>query len=68
LVVNRQIREIAGRRRTVVLVPDFEAVSGVSARGRGRKPHKAYRRYSGDGEVPDELRTAIEKVLRAARA
>jgi hypothetical protein len=50
-----------------VLVPDFEAVSGVTARGRGRKPHKAYRRYSGDRGVPEELRTAIEKVLRAAR-
>ena len=68
LVVNRQIREIAGRRRTIVLAPDFEAVSGVSARGRGRKPRKAYRRYSGDGEVPAELRLAIEKVLKAARS
>ncbi len=67
LVVNRQILAIAGRRRTVVLAPDFEAVSGVSARGRGRKPRKAYRRYSGDGEVPSELRLAIEKVLKAAR-
>ena len=27
-VVNGQILEVAGRRRTVVLVPDFEAVSG----------------------------------------
>jgi hypothetical protein len=44
----RRIRAIAGRRRTVVLAPDFEAVSGVSARGRGRKPRKAYRRYSGN--------------------
>jgi ABC-type polar amino acid transport system ATPase subunit len=67
LVVNRQILAIAGRRRTVVLAPDFEAVSGVSARGRGRKPRKAYRRYSGNGEVPQELRVAIEKVLKAAR-
>jgi len=67
LVVNRQILAIAGRRRTVVLAPDFEAVSGVSARGRGRKPRKAYRRYSGDGEVPAELRLAIEKVLKVAR-
>ena len=38
--------DVAGRRRTVVLTPDFEAVSGVSARGRGRKPRKAYRRYT----------------------
>jgi len=36
-VVNQQILEVAGRRRTVVLTPDFEAVSGVSPRCRGRK-------------------------------
>src|SRR5438067_6469066 len=30
-VINRQIREVAGRGRTVVLVPDFEAVSGVNS-------------------------------------
>ena len=67
LVVNRQILSIAGRRRTVVLAPDFEAVSGVRARGKGRKPRKAYRRYSANGEVPAELRVAVEKVLKAAR-
>jgi predicted ATP-dependent endonuclease of OLD family len=67
-VVNRQIQEVAGRRRTVVLTPDFEAVSGMKARGRGRKPQKAVRRFkSGNGEVPQPLRTAVEKVLRAAR-
>ncbi len=67
-VVNRQIREVAGRRRTVVLVPDFEAVSGVNARGRSRKPQKAWRRYSGNGEVPASLRQAVEKVRQAARS
>ena len=65
-VVNRQIQAVAGRRRTIVLAPDFEAVSGVNARGRGRKPRKAYRRYYGNGQVPDPLREAVEKVLRAA--
>jgi energy-coupling factor transporter ATP-binding protein EcfA2 len=66
-VVNKQIRDVAGRRRTVVLTPDFEGVSGVSARGRTRKPRKAYRRYNTNGDVPEPLRTAVEKVLRAAR-
>ena len=66
-VVNRQILEAAGRRRTVVLTPDFEAVSGMGGRGRGRKPRNAYRRYTGDGNVPDPLRLAVQKVLRAAR-
>jgi predicted ATP-dependent endonuclease of OLD family len=66
-VVNQQIRDVAGLRRTVVLTPDFEGVSGVSARGRTRKPRKAYRRYNMNGEVPEPLRAAVEKVLRAAR-
>ena len=68
LVVNRQILDVAGRKRTVVLVPDFEAVSGVNARGRSRKPRRAYRRYTGNGDVPDALKLAIEKVVRAARS
>jgi len=65
-VINRQIREVAGRGRTVVLVPDFEAVSGVNARGRGRKPRKAWTRYSGNGDVPAPLQRAVEKVRHAA--
>src|SRR5690348_10647346 len=69
LVVNRQIQEVAGRRRTVVLVPDFEAISGVNTRGRGRKPHRAYRRYTGNnGDVPEPLKQAVDKVVRAARS
>ncbi|HEY4412600.1 MAG TPA: TOPRIM nucleotidyl transferase/hydrolase domain-containing protein, partial [Gaiellaceae bacterium] len=67
-VVNRQIQDVAGRRRTVVLAPDFEAVSGVNARGRSRKPRRAYRRYTGNGDVPDALKQAVERVLRAARS
>ena len=67
-VVNQQIRDVAGKRRTVLLTPDFEAVSGVSSRGRGRKPRKAYRHYSGNGSVPEPLRLAVEKVVRAARS
>ena len=67
-VVNQQIQDVAGRRRTVVLVPDFEAVSGLSARGRGRKPRQAYRHYTGKSGVPQQLRTVAEKVLRAAQA
>jgi predicted ATP-dependent endonuclease of OLD family len=67
-IVNRQIQEVAGRRRTVVLTPDFEAISGVSARGRGRKPRKAVLRYTGSGDVPQPLQTAVEKIVKAARA
>jgi predicted ATPase len=67
-IVNQQILDVAGRRRTVVLVPDFEAVSGLSARGRGRKPRKAVRHYTGNGGVPQQLRMAVEKVVKAARS
>jgi len=67
-VINQQIQDVAGRRRTVVLVPDFEAVSGVTSRGRGRKPRRAYRHYTGNDEVPQQLRLAVERVLKAARA
>jgi predicted ATP-dependent endonuclease of OLD family len=67
-VMNRHIQDVAGRRRTVVLTPDFEAVSGVAARGRGRKPRKAYRRFHGNGDVPPALRQAVEKVLGEARS
>jgi predicted ATP-dependent endonuclease of OLD family len=68
-IVNQQIQDVAGRRRTVVMTPDFEAVAGISAKGRGRKPRKAYRRFSHtNGGVPPELRLAVEKIVRAARA
>ena len=66
-VMNRQIQEVAGRRRTVVLAPDFEAVAGMNTRRRGRKPRNAYRRFFGNGDVPEPLRLAVEKVLREAR-
>jgi CRISPR-associated exonuclease Cas4 len=67
-VVNRLIREVAGSRRTVVLTPDFETVSGLRASTRGRKPQKAWQRFRGNGEVPQPLRVAVEKVLKIARA
>ena len=51
-----------------MLTPDFEVVSGVNTKGRTRKPHRAYRRYSGNGKVPEPLQVAVEKVLRAARS
>ena len=67
-VVNRQIREVAGSRRTVVLTPDFETISGFKPSGRGRKPQKAWKQFQLSGEVPPELRVAVAKVVRAARS
>src|SRR3954465_4769673 len=67
-VVNRLIREGAGSRRTVVLTPDFETVSGLRASNRGRKPQKAWQRFRGNGEVPEPLRVAVERVLKIAKS
>jgi predicted ATPase len=67
-IVNRQIREVAGSRRTVVLTPDFESVSGLKASTRGRKPQKAWQRYRGNGAVPEPLRVVVEKVLKVAQS
>jgi predicted ATP-dependent endonuclease of OLD family len=67
-VLNRLIRESAGIRRTVVLTPDFETISGFKPSGRGRKPQKAWKRFSGNGEVPPEMRVVVAKALRAARS
>jgi predicted ATP-dependent endonuclease of OLD family len=68
-VVNRRILETAGRRRTVQLTPDFEAVAGL---GRGReKAQAAWRHFSGDGgspeRVPKPLAEAARRVVSAAR-
>ena len=65
---NRRILESAGRRRTVQLTPDFEAVAGLR-RGR-EKAEIAWRHFSrngGGGEVPQPLAEAVRRVVRAAR-
>jgi hypothetical protein len=49
-----------------VLTPDFESISGMRASNRGRKPHKAWQRYRGNGEVPEPLRVAVQKILKIA--
>jgi hypothetical protein len=65
-VANETILRIAGRRRTVTLVPDFEGVTGLKAR-RG-KPEAAWRQFQGaNPEVPAPLRQAVERVVLAAR-
>lgn len=68
-LVNRRILETAGRRRTVQLTPDFEAVSGLR-RGR-EKAEAAWRHFGGDGgaldRVPKPLADAARRVVSAAR-
>jgi len=63
---NETILRVAGKRRTVALVPDFEGITGLRAR-RG-KPAAAWKLFEGrDGAVPGQLRQAVERVVSAAR-
>jgi len=62
--LNALIRRRAGARRTVVLEPDFEGVSGF--RSRSRKPRRAFRHI---GETPpDELPEPLVRAVRLALA
>jgi predicted ATPase len=65
--VNSLIAEIAGQERTVVLEPDFEAVSGL--KGHRHKPERAWRVFSSiDREhVPEPLAQAAELAVSFAR-
>jgi predicted ATPase len=64
-IANDAILRVAGRKRTVTLVPDFEGVAGLL--GRRRKPAAAWKRFQGtDAEVPGPLRQAVERVVAAA--
>jgi predicted ATP-dependent endonuclease of OLD family len=65
-IANETIVRVAGRKRTVALVPDFEGVSGL--RGRRAKPAAAFKRFqNGNGEIPGALRQAVERVVASAR-
>jgi predicted ATP-dependent endonuclease of OLD family len=64
-VANRRIREVAGRRRTVPLVPDFEGVAGLGP-SRG-KAEQAWRHFSENGGAPEPLADAVRRVVKAAR-
>jgi predicted ATP-dependent endonuclease of OLD family len=65
--VNEEIAELAGSRRTVVLAPDFEAVTGL--RGHRHKPTHAWQHFSDieRSRVPRALVDAVEKVVTLAR-
>jgi predicted ATP-dependent endonuclease of OLD family len=65
-IANDTIIRVAGKRRSIMLIPDFEGVTGLKAR-RG-KPAAALRRFrSGNDDVPGPLREAVERVVAAAR-
>jgi predicted ATP-dependent endonuclease of OLD family len=65
-IANDTIIRVAGKRRSIMLIPDFEGVTGLKAR-RG-KPAAALKRFRGaNGDVPGPLREAVERVVAAAR-
>jgi predicted ATPase len=65
-IANETIIRVAGKRRSIMLIPDFEGVTGLKVR-RG-KPAAAYKRFhGGNGEVPGPLRQAVERVVSDAR-
>jgi hypothetical protein len=65
-VANETILRVAGRRRTVTLVPDFEGVCGL--RGRRGKPEAAWKRFrDGNGDLPAPLRQAVRRVVADGR-
>jgi predicted ATP-dependent endonuclease of OLD family len=65
-IANEAIVRVAGRKRTVMLIPDFEGVAGL--RGRRGKPAAAWRRFHArDGAPPEPLLRAVELVVAAAR-
>jgi hypothetical protein len=63
--LNRLIARLAGRRRTIVLEPDFEGVTGL--RGHSNKPERAWEHFSTEGvRVPEPLERAVRLALHDA--
>ena len=64
--LNELIAEIAGPERTVVLEPDFEAVTGLT--GHSHKPERAWRRFAAlpAAEMPVPLARAVELAVSLA--
>jgi predicted ATPase len=62
---NTALVKIAGRGRTITLVPDFEGVMGLNSRN--RKPRKAYARLRDGRPLPKPFVDAVERVVGMAR-
>jgi predicted ATPase len=63
--LNRLIGSLAGRRRTIVLEPDFEGVTGL--RGHSNKPERAWEHFTTPGvAVPEPLERAVRLALKDA--
>jgi predicted ATP-dependent endonuclease of OLD family len=64
--LNALILETAGKERTIVLDPDFEAVAGL--RGKSRKPERAWREFASRpaAEMPKPLVAAARLAISLA--
>jgi putative ATP-dependent endonuclease of the OLD family len=64
-LLNAEIAELAGPKRTVMLASDFEAVAGL--RGHRHKPARAWQHFSSiePGRVPRAFAEAVETLARA---
>jgi predicted ATPase len=65
--LNSLIAQVAGKHRTVVLVPDFEAVAGI--RGHTHKPERAWQRFTSlaPEAMPRQLTRAAELAVALAQ-
>jgi len=65
-LLNALVAEVAGPKRTIVLEPDFEGVTGVP----GHKPEQAWRRFASlaPGDVPEPLARAARRAVELGRA
>jgi hypothetical protein len=66
--LNRLIADTAGKERTVLLDPDFEAIAGLQ--GHHRKPERAWREFAvrPSAEMPEPLVRAAELAISLARS
>ena len=66
--LNALIADSAGKERTVVLDPDFEAVAGLA--GHSRKPERAWREFASrpSAEMPEPLVRVAGLAISLARS
>jgi len=66
-VWNRQIRDVAGLERTIVVEPDFEALAHLPAGA--RKPEQAWRCFAAlpPAEIPEPFARAARLAVELAR-
>ena len=64
---NRQIRDVAGLERTIVVEPDFEGLAHLPAGA--RKPEQAWRCFAAlpPAEIPEPLARAARLAVELAR-